>query len=314
MEGGGILAKLRQGLARTREGLRSRLGELIAGSRLLDQEFFDELEAILLQADVGVSTTDKILEQLKERLKAERISEPAAARAALKTIIRGLLPPGPSELARPAAGPAVIMVVGVNGTGKTTTVGKLAHLLREQGAKVILGAADTFRAAATEQLSVWAQRAGVEVISQRSGSDPAAVAFDAAKAAVARRADYLLIDTAGRLHTKENLMAELQKVSRVLGREIQGAPHEVLLVLDATTGQNALTQARIFGEAVGVTGIVLTKLDGTAKGGVVIGIADSQGVPVKYVGLGEGVDDLRSFEPDLFVAALFEEAEEEKEG
>ncbi|MGE5552365.1 MAG: signal recognition particle-docking protein FtsY [Betaproteobacteria bacterium] len=310
MEGGGILARLRQGLARTREGLRTRLGELISHSRSLDQEFFDELEAILLQADVGVATTEKILARLRERIKADRLAEPAAARAALQEIIRDLLPPRGEALRRPADGPGVVMVVGVNGTGKTTTVGKLAHLLAERGEKVILGAADTFRAAAAEQLAVWAQRAGVEVVSHQPGSDPAAVAFDAARAAVARRASWLVVDTAGRLHTKENLMAELQKISRVLGREIPGAPHEVLLVLDATTGQNALNQARLFGEAVGVTGVVLTKLDGTAKGGVVIGIADTQGVPVKYIGLGEGPDDLRPFDPDLFVAALLGDEKE----
>jgi fused signal recognition particle receptor len=306
VEVGNLFAKFRQGLARTREGLTTRLGELLSGSKALDQEFYDDLEEILLQADVGVATTEKILARLKERVRAERLSEPAAAREALEEVIRGLLPAGAEGLVgRRPDGPAVIMVVGVNGTGKTTTLGKLANLLHGEGNRVILGAADTFRAAATEQLEIWAQRAGVEVISQQAGSDPAAVAFDAARAAVARHADYLLVDTAGRLHTKENLMAELTKVSRVLGREIPGAPHEVLLVLDATTGQNALSQARLFGEAVGLTGLVLTKLDGTAKGGVVIGIADTQGVPVKLVGLGEGVEDLRPFAPGDFVAALF---------
>lgn len=306
---GGILAKLRQGLARTREGLRTRLGELVTGARQLDQDFYDELEAILLQADVGVTTTEEILERLKRQAKAERLTEPAAARDALKRIVRDLLPSAGVGLVRAEAGPSVVMVVGVNGTGKTTSVGKLARLLRNEGEKVVVGAADTFRAAATEQLAIWAERAGAELIRQRAGSDPAAVAFDAARAALARRAAYLLVDTAGRLHTKENLMAELQKIARVLGREIPGAPHEVLLVLDATTGQNAVNQARLFGQAVGVTGIVLTKLDGTAKGGVVIGIAEALGLPVKFVGLGEGADDLRPFDPELFVEALFGDGE-----
>lgn len=307
-ESAGLLARLRQGLARTREGFRSRIGELLSGGRALNQEFFEELEGVLLQADVGVATTEKVLEHLRHRLKADQTADPAAAREALKDVVRGLLPPGVSELAaRPAGGPAVVLVVGVNGTGKTTTVGKLAHRLTERGQKVILGAADTFRAAATEQLAVWAKRSGADLISQNPGSDPAAVAFDAARAAVARKADYLLVDTAGRLHTKENLLAELAKVARVLGREIPGAPHEVLLVLDATTGQNALSQARLFGSAVALTGIVLTKLDGTAKGGVVIAIADTLGIPVKFVGLGEGVDDLRPFDPTLYVEALFED-------
>lgn len=305
MAGESLWMKFRRGLARTREGLTERLGELLTGSHALDQEFYDELEAILLQADVGVATTTKILDRLREKAEQERLSDPAAARQALQDILRQLLPADVPGLARATAGPTVILVVGVNGTGKTTSVGKLAQLLREQGAKVILGAADTFRAAATEQLEVWAQRAGVAVISQQAGSDPAAVAFDAARAAVARQADYLLVDTAGRLHTKDNLLAELAKVARVLSREIPGAPHEALLVLDATTGQNALSQTRLFGEAVRLTGIILTKLDGTAKGGVVLAIADTQGVPVKFVGLGEGLDDLRPFAPDQFVAALF---------
>lgn len=306
MESGGLLAKFRQGLTRTREGLKARLSELFTGSSALDQDFYDELEAILIQADVGVATTEKILRRLREKVKAERLADPEAARTALKEIVRGLLPAEPSLLAEPHGGPAVVMLVGVNGTGKTTTAGKLANLLHDRGAKVILGAADTFRAAAVEQLEIWAGRAGVEIISQKEGSDPAAVAFDAARAALARRADYLLVDTAGRLHTKENLMAELAKVARVLGREIPGAPHEVILVLDATTGQNAVSQATLFGGAVGLTGIVLTKLDGTAKGGVVLGIADTQGIPVKFVGLGERLDDLRPFEPEAFVAALFD--------
>lgn len=304
---GGFFAKLRQGLSRTREGLKERLGELFSGGRTLNAALYDDLEEILLQADLGVTTTEKVLDQLRERVRAGQISEPEAAHEALREVLRGLLPPAVESLAaKPATGPAVVMVVGVNGTGKTTTVGKLAHLLKGEGYKVVLGAADTFRAAAAEQLAVWAERSKVEIVYHQAGSDPAAVAFDAARAALARKADYLLVDTAGRLHTKENLMAELQKVGRVLGREIPGAPHEVLLVLDATTGQNALSQARLFGEAVGVTGIVLTKLDGTAKGGVVIAISDVQKVPVKFVGLGEGIDDLRPFDPGQFIEALFE--------
>lgn len=309
MEKGGFFARLKDGLSRTRENF-ARLGDLMRGRPTFDREFYDELEEILLQADVGVTTTEKILERLKERVHQGQVEDAACGREALKAIIRELLPVQAPGLKTPAAGPAVVMVVGVNGTGKTTSVGKLAHLLGAGGAKVVLGAADTFRAAAAEQLGIWAERAGADLVAHQAGSDPAAVAFDAARAAVARHADYLLVDTAGRLHTKENLMAELSKITRVLGREIAGAPHEVLLVLDATTGQNALSQARFFGEAAGVTGIVLTKLDGTAKGGVIIAIADTLGVPVKFIGLGEQADDLRPFTPEDFVDALFPEESE----
>ncbi|MGE5509120.1 MAG: signal recognition particle-docking protein FtsY [Chitinophagales bacterium] len=306
MEKGGFFSRLKEGLSRTRENF-ARLGELMRGRPTFDQDFYDELEEILLTADVGVATTGKILAQLKGRLRDERVEDAAGARQVLKSIIRGLLPAEAPELKVSAAGPTVVVVVGVNGTGKTTSVGKLAHLLGEDGKKVVLGAADTFRAAAAEQLGIWAQRAGADLVAHQAGSDPAAVAFDAARAALARHADFLLVDTAGRLHTKENLMAELAKIARVLGREIPGAPHEVLLVLDATTGQNALSQARLFGEAAGVTGIVLTKLDGTAKGGVIIAIGDTLGVPVKFVGLGEQAGDLRPFSPEDFVDALFPE-------
>jgi fused signal recognition particle receptor len=301
-----LLERMRAGLARTQAALVGRVDDLLRGRQRIDAELLEELEEILVTADFGVKTTRGLMQSLEKRLTAAD-GDPGMLRQGLKEEIRGRLRLEASPLDVTAASPFVIMVVGVNGVGKTTTIGKLARQYVSQGRRVILGAGDTFRAAAAEQLAIWGERAGVEVIRHTEGADPAAVAFDAAKAALARKADVLILDTAGRLHTKLNLMEELKKVRRVLEREIPGAPHETLLVLDATTGQNALTQARLFGEAVAVSGLVLTKLDGTAKGGVIVAIGAELGLPVRFVGIGEGVEDLRPFDPDLFVEALFQE-------
>ncbi len=300
-----LFERMRSGLAKTQSALIGRVDALLGGRQKVDAELLEELEEILITADFGMKTTQTLVQALQKRF-AGGDAGAEAVRAALKEEIREQLRLESEPLDVAAAAPFVIMVVGVNGVGKTTTIGKLARQFASQGKKVVLGAGDTFRAAAAEQLAIWGERAGVDVIRHAEGADPAAVAFDAAKAAVARGADVLLLDTAGRLHTKVNLMEELKKVRRVLAREIPGAPHETLLVLDATTGQNALTQARLFRDAVEVSGIVLTKLDGTAKGGVVVAIGAELGLPVRFVGIGEGVEDLRPFEPDMFVDALFE--------
>jgi fused signal recognition particle receptor len=301
-----LMERMRSGLARTQAALVGRVDELLRGRQRIDAELLEELEEILVTADFGVKTTRELVQSLEKRL-AGADGDPSLLREALKEEIRLRLRLEAAPLDPGSVSPFVLMVVGVNGVGKTTTIGKLARQFAGQGRRVILGAGDTFRAAAAEQLAIWGERAGVDVIRHAEGADPAAVAFDAARAAVARKADVLILDTAGRLHTKVNLMEELKKVRRVLEREIPGAPHETLLVLDATTGQNALVQARLFSEAVAVTGLALTKLDGTAKGGVVVAIGAELGLPVRYVGIGEGVDDLRPFDPDLFVEALFRE-------
>lgn len=304
-EAKGVIARLRERLARTRDGLMGRVEALLGRKVALDDEFFEELEAILLQADVGVKATARLLRGLEARAAGARPGGGANdLMNHLKEEVLEML--GPREpLRKAASGATVIMVVGVNGTGKTTTVGKLSYRFRREGLKVILGASDTFRAAAIEQLEIWGERAGADVIRHEEGGDPGAVAYDACQAAKARRADYVILDTAGRLHTRVNLMEELKKVRRVVEREIPGAPHEVLLVLDATSGQNAIAQARTFKDAVEVTGIALTKLDGTAKGGVVLAIREELGIPVKLVGIGEGLEDLRDFDPVEFAEALF---------
>ena len=297
--------RLKESLAKTKGNLVGKIEGALTGRKSVDAELFDELEEILIQADVGVETSGKLIAILRERAKELRVKEPGQLKGLLQDIIEDVLD-GKEEENLSASEPlTVIMVVGVNGTGKTTTIGKLAHFLRRQGKKVVLAAADTFRAAAIDQLEIWGNRAGAEVIRHQEGADPAAVAFDGLRAALSRKAGVLIVDTAGRLHTKSNLMEELKKIGRVLGRELPEAPHETLLVLDATTGQNALAQAKIFQEAVGLTGIVLTKLDGTAKGGIIIGIKDTLGIPVKFVGIGERVDDLQPFRPGEFVRALF---------
>lgn len=307
----GFFAKLKEGLTKTRDQFVSKVEELLTGHRKIDEELYEELEEILIRSDVGVTTSLQLVQRLRQEVKKRKLSEAQELREVLKEEIADLL--GDEVLLQFAEeGPSVLLVVGVNGVGKTTTIGKLAHYFKDEGKKVILAAGDTFRAAAIDQLEVWGQRAGVEVIKQREGADPAAVAYDAIHYAKTRGIDLVIMDTAGRLHNKVNLMEELRKVKRVIEREIPGAPHEVLLVLDATTGQNALQQAKLFQEVAGVTGIVLTKLDGTAKGGVVLGIQGEVKIPVKWVGVGEGMEDLRPFVPQDFANALFSQTEEEK--
>jgi fused signal recognition particle receptor len=300
--------RLGLGLRKTRESFLARIRTALTGSAKLS-EIYEGLEEALIGADVGVDTSLKLTEALRTKLKNE--SRPDTIRDALKNEIAAILAKAELPMADPGDVPLVIMLVGVNGVGKTTTIAKLAARYKETRGPVLVAAGDTFRAAAIEQLEVWCGRAGVEMIKQKQGSDPAAVAFDAVKAAVARKAGTVLIDTAGRLQTKTNLMEELKKMSRVIARELPGAPHEVWLVLDATTGQNALSQAKIFGEATKLTGAVLAKLDSTAKGGVIVGIAGQLGIPVRFVGLGEGIEDLREFDPHEFVDALFASGEGE---
>ncbi|KJS01621.1 MAG: signal peptide protein [Peptococcaceae bacterium BRH_c4a] len=300
----GIFSRLKESLTRTRQGFVEKIDSLITGSKNIDEDFYEELEEILIQADVGSDTALDLVKDLRRMVKDRKVSDTSDLRPILMELMSNVLGQDHSPLAA-EGNPTVILVVGVNGVGKTTTIGKLAYNLKQEGKKVILAAGDTFRAAAIDQLEIWGNRAGVDVIKHKEGSDPAAVVFDALQASRARSADVLVVDTAGRLHTKSNLMEELKKVGRVLARECPGAPHEVLLILDATTGQNAINQARIFGEATGVTGIVLTKLDGTAKGGVVIGIKQALDIPVKFIGIGEAIGDLRPFDSGEFVEALF---------
>jgi fused signal recognition particle receptor len=302
-----LFRRMRAGLAKTQASLVGRIDALLRGRQGVDEELLEDLEEILITADLGMKTTQQLIAALELRLDKGQLNDPAAVRAVLKSEIRDRLMKEAAPMDPECATPFVVMVVGVNGVGKTTTIGKLAHQFVRQGKKVIVGAGDTFRAAAAEQLEVWGERAGVEVIRQAAGSDPAAVAFDAIKAAQARGADVLLLDTAGRLHTKVNLMEELKKIRRVLDREMPGAPHETLLVVDATTGQNALVQARLFQEAVAVSGLALTKLDGTARGGMLVAIGDELGLPIRYVGIGEGIEDLRPFDADMFIEALFQQ-------
>jgi fused signal recognition particle receptor len=301
---------LAAGLEKTRGGFMARLQGIFGGSRQVDESTLAEMEEILFTADIGVKTATSLLEGARERVKRRELDDPARLKAALRQEIARIVslggPPGANrEFAVGPSRPRVIMVVGVNGSGKTTTVGKLAAKLGQAGHRVLLGAGDTFRAAAGEQLEVWADRVGAPVVRGKDGSDPASVCFEAVKRGIEEQVDVVLLDTAGRLHTKVPLMEELKKVKRVVDKALPGAPHEVLLVLDATNGQNAIAQARQFHEALGVTGIALTKLDGTAKGGVVIGISDELRIPVRYVGVGEKVADLRAFDPDEFVDALF---------
>lgn len=298
----GVLKSLSDGLAKTRKNIADKLGTLILG-RKIDEAFLEELEEALIASDVGVETASFVLKDLTERFKRQELSTPDQVRARLKHLLLEILSSATSKFSV-AASPSVVLVIGVNGTGKTTTIGKLARRLQSQGKQVMLAAGDTFRAAASEQLSIWGERAGIPVIKHQEGADPSAVVFDAVTAAKARAVDVLIVDTAGRLHTKSNLMEELKKMKRIVSRELPGAPHETLLVLDGNTGQNALVQARMFHEAIGVTGIVLTKLDGTSKGGIVFAINKELGIPVKFVGLGEAIEDLREFEPKEFVDAL----------
>jgi fused signal recognition particle receptor len=301
-----LLEKMKSAVTRTRENLSDRIDQALVFTKQIDRNTLDELEGILISADLGTATTEEILGSLREKADRRQIKDADELKGLIKQQIREILNSTPAKPARPAAGePEIVMVVGVNGTGKTTTIGKLAHALRGEGKTVLLCAADTFRAAAIEQLEIWGSRTGVEVIKTKPGGDPSAVLFDALNAAKARGTDSVIVDTAGRLHTKTGLMAELEKMKRTARRIIPGAPHEVLLVMDATTGQNGLQQARQFTESAGVTGIVLTKLDGTAKGGVVVAISRELGLAVRYVGVGEKAGDLLPFNADTFVESLF---------
>lgn len=298
----GFFGKIAAGLKKTRETLSGAIDSMLSAFTKVDEELFEELEEILIMADMGMPTAEFICGKLREKVKAEKITEPAMIKDALREIIVEIL--GEDHSLNLQTNPSVIVMIGVNGAGKTTTIGKLALSLKNKGNSVILGAADTFRAAAIEQLGVWAQRAGVPMIRQNEGSDPAAVVFDTISSAKSRGCNVVLCDTAGRLHNKKHLMDELNKISRVIDRELPEASRETLLVLDATTGQNALNQAKEFAAAAGITGIVLTKLDGTAKGGVVVAIKQELGIPVKLVGVGEGIDDLMPFDPAEFAAGI----------
>ncbi|MBW1667818.1 MAG: signal recognition particle-docking protein FtsY [Deltaproteobacteria bacterium] len=301
-----FLTRLKQGLSKTRSGFAGRLDRTLFGKKEINAEMLEELEEILFTSDLGVSTTQALIEIVQQGVERKELNSPEKLREALKEHILSFLGVPDVDHGAPAPGePLVIMVIGVNGVGKTTTIGKVAHQFRQEGKKVMLVAADTFRAAAIEQLQIWGERVDAEVIKQKQGADPSAVVFDALSAALARQVDVVIIDTAGRLHTKTNLMDELEKISRIAGRKVQGAPHDVWLVLDATTGQNAISQAEMFHKALGVTGIILTKLDGTAKGGIVVGISHQLKLPIKFIGIGEKIDDLRPFNAGDFVEAIF---------
>jgi fused signal recognition particle receptor len=301
----GFFDRLKSGLAKTRKLLLTDVDDILLGSKEIDQALFDELEEALIVADVGPAFTAELIESLKEKVKRKELASPEVLKKVLRETMREILLRNEAPLRIPTDRTYTIMVVGVNGTGKTTTIGKLANSMKEEGRTVTLVAADTFRAAAIEQLEVWAKRVNVPLIRQAANADPAAVVFDAIRAAKAGPPGVLIIDTAGRLHTKVNLMEELKKMKRIMGRELPGAPHEVLLVLDATTGQNAIAQAKMFKDEIGITGLILTKLDGTSKGGVVVRIAKELGIPLRYIGVGEQLDDLRPFRAEEFVEALF---------
>jgi len=302
-----LLERLKESVSKTRSELSARVEQILTGDRPVDPELLKQLESALLSADIGVHTTKEVLGALREQVNQHKLEGSDALRRELKNqVLRILTAPLNGSNGKPDVSPRVLFVVGVNGTGKTTTIGKLANRLKKEGANVVLCAADTFRAAAIEQLEIWGRRAGVEVVKQKSGADPSAVIFDALSAAKARAADAVIVDTAGRLHTKSNLMAELEKMKRTASKLVAGAPHDVLLVLDATTGQNGLNQAREFWSHAGVTGIVLTKLDGTAKGGIVVAIARELNLPIRFVGTGEQMDDLVPFDAQTYVNSLFD--------
>lgn len=302
----GIFSKFAKGLKRTRESMTQQVDEVIEAYEEITDDFYDDLEEILIMGDVGMPTATKIISDLKNRVQNDKIKDTKQVREVLKDIVSGIVWGGSWLKLRTK--PSIILVIGVNGVGKTTTIGKMAARFKAQGKKVVLGAADTFRAAAIEQLEVWAQRADVELIKHAEGSDPASVVYDTISAGKARNADIIICDTAGRLHNKKNLMEELNKISRVIEREMPDSSKEVLLVLDATTGQNAVNQAKEFKEAAGITGIVLTKLDGTARGGVILAINNELDVPVKFVGVGEQIDDLQPFDADAFASGLFDKS------
>ncbi len=305
----GFFSKIKEGLKKTRNAVVGQIDSMLKSFKKIDEELFEELEELLVMGDVGVPTAQKICDELRDRVKSDNIKEPEEITKLLKEITADLLR-GDQEL-NISTKPSIILVIGVNGVGKTTTIGKLANDLRSKGKKVTLAAADTFRAAAIDQLQIWADRSKADIVKQNEGSDPAAVVFDAISSAKARGSDVIICDTAGRLHNKKHLMDELAKINRIIDRELPDADKEVLLVLDATTGQNAVNQAVEFRKATGITGIVLTKLDGTAKGGVVLAIRDGLGIPVKYIGVGEQIDDLQPFEPDDFAKALFDRGEQD---
>ena len=301
-----LLDRLKVGIQKTRSGLVDRIEDVLSGRKEIDAELLEELEYTLITADLGVRTVQDILERIRVSVDRRSTGDAAEIRGLIREQLLETLRASETPVHMVRTAPAVVMLVGINGAGKTTTIGKLAHRFLTEGRKVLLCAADTFRAAAIEQLEVWAERAKVEMIRQKTGADPSAVVFDALQAAKARGVDYVIVDTAGRLHTKENLMAELEKMRRTCQRVVPGAPHEVWLVMDATTGQNGLEQARKFTESAGVTGIVLTKLDGTAKGGVAVAIARELNLPIRFIGVGEKIDDLLPFEPERFVESLFD--------
>lgn len=303
----GLFKKIKEGLKKTRDSIVGQIDSMLKSFTKIDEKLFEELEELLVMGDVGVPTAEKICSELRTRVKQKGVTDPAEIHTLLEEIISEMLSGG--EELNISTQPSVILVIGVNGVGKTTTIGKLANQLRQQGKKVLLAAADTFRAAAIDQLQIWADRSGCDIVKQNEGSDPAAVVFDAISAAKSRNADVIICDTAGRLHNKKYLMDELSKINRVIDRELPNADKEVLLVLDATTGQNAVNQAEQFKLATGITGIVLTKLDGTAKGGVVLAIKEGLDVPVKYIGVGEQIDDLQPFDAKDFAKALFETGE-----
>jgi len=301
-----VFEKIKQAVRQTQENFTEKVQDLVVGRKEIDRDMLDELEAIMIGADIGVTTTEEILDSIRDQVTRKTLEDPAQLRSAIKAELRKILSindTAPKEIAD--SGPFVILMVGVNGVGKTTTIGKLANRFRSEGKSVMLCAADTFRAAAIEQLEVWSTRSNVPLIKQKPGADPSAVLYDGLQSAKAKKIDVMIVDTAGRLHTKHNLMSELEKMTRIAKREVAGAPHEVLLVLDATTGQNGLTQAKEFTKSAGVTGLVLTKLDGTAKGGVVTAIARELKIPIRFVGVGEKIDDLVEFSADDFVESLF---------
>ncbi len=300
----GFLAKLREGLAKTKNAIWGRIDAMLKAFVKVDEDLLEELEELLITADVGVAATEEILDRLRKEIKEERLKEPEQVKDALKVILADLI--GEAGTLELNTTPSVILVIGVNGAGKTTSIGKISKRLKKAGKKVVVAAADTFRAAAIDQLSVWCDRAGVDIVHQNEGSDPAAVVFDAIQYTKKKNADVLIIDTAGRLHNKKNLMDELAKINRVISRELPDAARENLLVLDATTGQNAILQAKEFSRAAEITGLILNKLDGTAKGGIVLSIRTELGLPVKFIGVGEKIDDMQEFDAEEFVTALFE--------
>ena len=301
-----LYERLKDAVSKTRDDLVERIDDIFQGKKVIDEELLEELEMTLISADLGVRTTDEILEEIRGKLDRKQLSDPQELKEHIAKHMMDILQRAGDGGASTAGSPRVVLVVGVNGTGKTTTIGKLANKLKKNGSEVMLAAADTFRAAAIEQLEIWSERTGAPIVKQKAGADPSAVVYDALEAAKSRKADVVIVDTAGRLHNKAGLMAELEKIKRTAGRLVDGAPHETLLVLDAVTGQNGLEQARQFTAVAGVTGLVLTKLDGTAKGGIAVAIARELNLPIRYVGVGEKVDDLEEFDPESFVRALFE--------